>query len=87
MAWLRDCSPSVLPTEGDFLVGLGGQPRIGDAAIGIGDIKAYSTEQLMLAFAFDSHLATKDGMHPISRVDIAMLGVLIAVSLIFIIPW
>ena len=38
-------------------------------------------------FAFDDHLAIEDGLDTISRVDIAMLGVLIVVSLVFINLW
>ena len=58
-------------------MGPGGEPRIGDAIVGVGDIQAGSAEQLVLMSAFNGHLSPKDGLDLVGGVDITVTGIMI----------
>jgi hypothetical protein len=45
----QDCRPPVCLVEGDFTVGLGREPRIGDEVVGVDDTQISPLQQLALA--------------------------------------
>jgi hypothetical protein len=44
-----NCRPPVCSTEGDFTVGPGWEPRIGDEVVGVDDVQTGPLQQLALA--------------------------------------
>ena len=74
----------VLSAEGDLVVRLRREPRIGDEVVGIGHVQASAGEQLAFLFSLDGHSTPNDGVDVVGWLDVLVTGIYVFIIVVLV---